>query len=37
MAPARDQADLSLTQSLLNDGNLSYLKELVTPDNAQVE
>ena len=37
MASAGDQADLLLTQSLLNDANISYLKELAVPDDPQVE
>lgn len=37
MASARDQADLLLTQSLLNDANISYLKKLAVPDGPQIE
>ena len=37
MASAEDQADLLFTQSLLNDVNISYLKELAVSDDPQVE
>ena len=37
MASAEDQADLLFTQSLLNDANISYLKELAVSDDPQVE
>ena len=37
MASAGDQADLLLTRSLLNDANISYLKEVAVPDDPQVE
>ena len=37
MASAGDQADLLFTQSLLNDANISYLKELAVSDDPQIE
>jgi len=37
MAFTGDQADLLLTQSLLNDANISYLNEVALPDDAQIE
>ena len=37
MAPAGDQADLLFTQSLLNDANISYLKDLAVSDDPQIE
>ena len=37
MASARYQDDLLFTQSLLNDANISYLKELAASDYPQVQ
>ena len=37
MASTEDIADLLFTQSLLNDANVSYLKELAVSDDPQVE
>ena len=37
MASAWNKADLLLTQNLLNDANISYLKELAVPDDPQIE
>lgn len=37
MASAGGQADLLFTQSLLNDANICYLRELAVSDDPQVE
>ena len=37
MASTEDKADLLFTQSLLNDANISYLKELEVADDPHVE
>ena len=37
MAFTGEQADLLLTQNLLNDANISYLNELAVPDDPQIE
>ena len=37
MASALTQADLLLTQSLLSDTDISFLKEVAVPEDPQVE
>ncbi len=37
MALTREEADLLLTQTLLNDVDVSYLKEVAVARNAQIE